>query len=161
MTLSRPLGGQSLGVVCWHFVPGGWNWNLPDHSLPFSGKVILVHMKPQPSGCLEPVTLPTPSSLGARRGGCTLLGTVVCRGSPSGCACPSPLSFPTESAVRPVVSHRPRLQQGPWSSLGSMGLNLFFPALGKTWCCSCLASCRVSLGCGPCPHLTAGERLRP
>uniref|UniRef100_A0A5F9D6J6 Myosin phosphatase Rho interacting protein n=1 Tax=Oryctolagus cuniculus TaxID=9986 RepID=A0A5F9D6J6_RABIT len=100
-------------------------------------------MKPQPSGCLEPVTLPTPSSLGARRGGCTLLGTVVCRGSPSGCACPSPLSFPTESAVRPVVSHRPRLQQGPWSSLGSMGLNLFFPALGKTWCCSCLASCRA------------------
>lgn len=50
-------GERASGLICWHFVSVDWNWNLLNHSLVFSIWVILVHVKPQPGFCLEPVTL--------------------------------------------------------------------------------------------------------
>lgn len=52
------FGGEGAsGLIHWRFVSVDWNWNLPNHSLVFSVRVILVHVKPQPGFCLEPVTL--------------------------------------------------------------------------------------------------------
>lgn len=53
---------EPSGLICWHFVSEGWNWNLPNHLLVFLVKVILVHMKPQAGFCLGPVAFPILSS---------------------------------------------------------------------------------------------------
>lgn len=45
--------GRARGLICWHFVSRDWNWNLPNHSLVFSVKVTLVHVKPQVDFCLR------------------------------------------------------------------------------------------------------------
>lgn len=71
-------GKRASGLIRWHFVSGDWNWNLPNHLLVFFVRVILVHMKPQPGFCLEPVTLPAPFSPHARLGDCTLCWMVAC-----------------------------------------------------------------------------------
>lgn len=70
-------GKKASGLFGWHFVSGDWNWNLPNHLLVFSVRVILGHMKPQPGFCLEPVTLPTPFSPHAQLDVCTLCPVVA------------------------------------------------------------------------------------
>lgn len=79
-------GKRASGLIRWHFVSGDWNRNLPNHLLVFSIRVILVHMKPQPAFCLEPVTLPVPFCPHAQRGLCTLCWVVACPISGAACS---------------------------------------------------------------------------
>lgn len=84
--VSHPWGRELSGLTRWHFVSGGWKWNLPNHSLVFAVRVILVHMKPQPGFCPEPGTFLAPSFPWAPLGSCMLRWTVACPGVRVACS---------------------------------------------------------------------------
>lgn len=138
-----PFGGEGAsGLIRWRFVSVDWNWNLPNHSLVFSVRVILVHVKPQPGFCLEPVTLwllpPLELSLvfaccTGQRPAARLSGAGARRVSGWSCRVPLRLRC-AESRVRTMISFCPESWGG---ERGDMGFQRGWVACPRSQ--SCLA----------------------